>query len=288
MDFRKIPKQIQPYILQLTDDDVFLERYDTDEELNKLDRLKYDPFIQFNQLQLLLNEQLKFSNIQPKSKSRFVQVIQKLFHKSPSPYILFKPITLALWSYLYNIKSPLILEEGKITTVDIDLFFYLLETKNFGPLKTVLEKSSNFCFNKYKLTAVQMNEYLTKMIRISFRVLNMFPKLKVEGAKPAFNVDWLTSIATKAAQVSNYNIKDVYNKISVCQAYYLFAQFCREKGSESIYLRTEEEIMWEEDLRSTILIVERLIELKAIEQKDKQFYINLIHSVEEQEKKDGC
>ena len=264
MDFRKIPKQIQPYILQLTDDDVFLERYDTDEELNKLDRLKYDPFIQFNQLQLLLNEQLEFDNIK------------------------FKPITLALWSYLYNIKSPLILEEGKITTVDIDLFFYLLETKNFGPLKTVLEKSSNFCFNNYKLTAVQMNEYLTKMIRISFRVLNMFPKLKIEGAKPAFNVDWLTSIATKAAQVSNYNIKDVYNKISVCQAYYLFAQFCREKGSESIYLRTEEEIMWEEDLRSTILIVERLIELKAIEQKDKQFYINLIHSVEEQEKKDGC
>lgn len=262
MNFSKVPKQIQPYILKLTDDDVFLERYDTDEILNQLDQLKYDPFIQFNQFQLVLNEQLEFNDIK------------------------FKPITLALWSYLYVIKSPLIVEEGKITTVDVDLFFYLLETKNFGPLKSVLEKSTNYCLNNYKLDATQLKDCLQKMIKVSFRVLNMFPKLKVEGNKPTFNVDWLTSIATKAAQVSNYNIKDVYNRISVCEAYYLFAQYCREKGSQSIYLRTEEEIMWEEDLRSTILVVERLIELKAIEQKDKEFYINLIHC--EQEIKDGC
>lgn len=262
MNFTKVPKQIQPYILKLTDDDVFLERYDKDEVMNQLDKLKYDPFIQFNQFQLVNNDKLEFNGIQ------------------------FKPITLALWSYLYIIKSPLIIEEGKITTVDVDLFFYLLETKDFGPLKKVLEKSSNYCYRTYQLDAIQLKTILQNIIKVSFRVLNMFPKLKVEGTKPVFNVDWLTSIATKAAQVSNYNIKDVYNKISVCEAYYLFAQYCREKGSQSIYLRTEEEIMWEQDLRTTVLLVERLIELKVIEQKDKDFYINLIHS--EQEIKNGC
>lgn len=262
MNFSQVPKQIQPYILKLTADQEFQERFANDEVLNQLDQLKYDPFIQFNQFQLVLNEQLDFCNIK------------------------FKPITLALWSYLYIIKSPLIVEEGKITTVDVDLFFYLLETKNFASLKTVLEKSTNFCYNTYQLNAIELKDCLQKIIKVSFRVLNMFPKLKLEGTKPVFNVDWLTSIATKAAQVSNYNIKQVYNEISICQAYYLFAQYCREKGSESIYLRTEEEIMQEEDLRSSTLVVERLIELKVIEQKDKEYFINLIHS--EQEKENGC
>ena len=111
----------------------------------------------------------------------------------------------------------------------------------------------------------------------------MFPKYNLDGVKPVFNVDWLTSIATKVCQVSNYNIQDVYHKISVSEAYYLFAQYCREKGSEAIYLRTEQEIMQEEDLRATTLVVERLIELKVVEQKDKQFYIKIIHEDQEKE-----
>lgn len=266
MNFTKVPKQIQPYILKLTDDDIFLQRYDTDEVLNQLDKLKYNPFIQYNQFLLTLHQETQFFGVH------------------------FKPITLAMWSYLYIIKSPIIFEDKQITTVDIDMFFYLIETKDFSSLNTVLQKSLNFCSNYYSLTDKQLQYVFQNLLKISFRVLNMFPKLRIEGNKPVFNVDWLTSIATKVAQVSNYNIQQVYNGISVCQAYYLFAQYCREKGSESIYLRTEDEIMQEEDLRSCVLIVERLIELKAIEQKDKDFYINLMHSEQEQkqEKKDGC
>ena len=296
MNFTKVPKQVQPYILKLTNDDVFLQRYDTDEVLNQLDQLKYNPFIQFNQLQLIFHNKLKFNVVQNSKQDyldkSFFQTVKDYFHKlfckTPLQYVQLKPITLALWSYLYTIKSPIIFEEKKISTVDIDMFFYLLETKNFTSPDVVLQKSLNFCNKNLPITGEQLKYVFQKLLKISFRALNMFPKYKLEGGKPAFNVDWLTSIATKVVQVSNYNIQQVYSEISVCQAYYLFAQFCREKGSEAIYLRTEDEIMQEEDLRSCVLIAERLIELGAINKKDKEFYIDLMHSQEEQEKKDGC
>lgn len=257
MIFTKVPKDIQKAIQNLVVDEVFQKRFGQDKVLDQLDQLKYNPFIQMNQFQLTIHNNFKAYGIG------------------------FKPITLALWSFLYIIKSPLIFTEKDTTNVDIDLFFYLLQTKDFSsPLDSLLNKSSNYCKSVLELTDKQISEVLQKLVKINFRVLNMFPSYKIEGYKPVFNVDWLTSIATKVAQVSNYTIDKVYNQIPICEAYYLFAQYCREKGSEAIYLRTEEEIMQEQDLRSTILVVERLIELKVIDEKDKQFYIKLIHSEE--------
>ena len=65
--------------------------------------------------------------------------------------------------------------------------------------------------------------------------------------------------------------------------YYLFAQYCRENGSEAIYLRTEEEIQKEIDFRSTELVVDRLIEKHVIEEKDRDYYIKQIHVIKEKE-----
>ena len=258
MKFCSVPIQIQREILKLTTDEEFQERFAEDEVLNQLDALKYDSFIQYNEwLLTALHGNIKINGL------------------------TFKPITLALWSYLYIIKSPFIFTEKPVTSVDIDLFFYLLNTKNFEqPIDQLIQKSIGYCTKILKISYNQANQILQRLLKIQFRVLNMFPRFSSEDYKPVFNVDWLTSIATKVAQVSNYNLHQIYNQISVCQAYYLFAQYCREKGSESIFLRTEEEIMEQEDLRATTLVVERLIELNVIEEKDKQFYIKLIHAQE--------
>lgn len=259
MIFTKVPKQIQVQIQKLTVDEQFQRRFAEDKILDQLDELKFDPFLQYNQLQLILHNNYKQYGIG------------------------FKPITLALWGFLYIIKSPIIFNKKAITNIDIDVFFYLLQTKDFNSsLQTILKNSSNYCKVALELTDEQIIQVFERIIKINFRVLNMFPSYNLEGYKPVFNVDWLTSIATKVCQVSNYTIDQVYNQISICEAYYLFAQYCRQKGSEAIYLRTEEEIMQEQDLRSTTLVVERLIELKVIEQKEKQFYINLIHNQENQ------
>lgn len=260
MNFTKVPKQIQKEIEKLVVDEQFQRRFAEDKVLDQLDELKYDPFLQYNQLQAIIHNNFK------------------MYGNG------FKPITLALWCFLYTIKSPIIFNKNIISDIDIDVFFYLLQTKDFrSSMQTILKNSTNYCKSVLQLTNQQIVQVFQKMLKFSFRVLNMFPSYNIEGYKPVFNVDWLTSIATKVCQVSNYNIQQVYNQISICEAYYLFAQYCREKGSEAIYLRTEEEIMQEQDLRSTELVVERLIELKVIEQKDKQFYINMIHNMQEKQ-----
>ena len=255
MRFSEVPLEIQVHIEQLQKDEVFKERFANDEVLDQLDQLKYDPFIQYNQIQLLFHNKLKFYNTK------------------------FEPMTLGLWAYLYTIKSPLVFEQKKATTLDADIFFYLLETKNFElSLDELVAKALNYSSNVLKFTKEQTQDVIQKLFKVSLRVLNMFPRLRIEK-KAVFNADWITSIVTKAFQVSSYSTQQLYKQVPICEVYYLFAQYCREKGSEAIFIRTEEEILAEEDLRATTLVVERLIELGHIDESNKEYYIKLIHDI---------
>ena len=255
MRFSEVPFEVQVHIQQLQRDKVFQQRFATDEVLDQLDALKYDPYIQYNQVQLILHNKLKFYGVQ------------------------FEPITLGLWSFLYTLKSPLVFDDNKITMIDVDLFFYLLQTKDFNSdLKTLLKKSMNYSSTVLKLESSQAISIVERMFKVSFRVLNMFPRLQI-NKDVVFNADWITSLVTKVKQVSSYSTQELYKDVSICEVYYLFAQYCREKGSEAIFLRTEDEILAEQDLRATTLVVERLIELGHIEEANKQYYINLIHDI---------
>ena len=255
MRFSQVPIELQVHIEELQRDEVFKERFATDKILDQLDQLKYDPYIQYNQIQLLLHNKLKFCGKQ------------------------FQPMTLGLWAYLYTIKSPLVFEERKITTVDADVFFYLLETKDFSlSIDDLVATSMNYSKTTLGFTKEQTEDVIQKMFKVSLRVLNLFPRLQLEK-KPVFNADWITSIVTKVSQVSSYSTQQLYKQVPICEVYYLFAQYCREKGSEAIFLRTEEQILAEQDLRATTLIVERLIELGHIDESNKEYYIKLIHDI---------
>ena len=167
--------------------------------------------------------------------------------------------------------------------IDINLFFYLLQTKKYDiQLKQLYIDSANYCVEKMGITEAQAVEIFRKLLQINFRVLNMFPRLQTEK-KPVYNADWITSIVTKVHQVCSYTTQQLYNQISFCEVYYLFAQYCRENGSEAIFLRTEEEIQVQIDKRSTELVVDRLIEKNVIEDKDRNYYIKQIHVIKEKE-----
>lgn len=195
--------------------------------------------------------------------------------------IQIEPLTLALWGYLYTLKSPIVTEGENVSMLDINMFFYLLQTKDFNQtLDQLLVNSLNYCVNKMGITESEAVEMFKSLLKINFRVLNMFPRLKIEK-KTVFNADWLSSIVTKVSQVSSYSTQELYKEIPFCQIYYLFAQYCRQNGSEAIYLRTEEEIQIEIDQRSTELVVDRLIEKNVIQQRDRDYYIKQIHVVKE-------
>lgn len=257
MKFSTLPQDIQYQIYLLTSDDQFQKRFGEDETLDQLDQLKYDPFIQYCELQLMLHKKLKMYNVE------------------------LEPITLALWSYLYTLKSPVVTKGKDVSMLDVNTFFYLLQTKSFDEtLDQLLLNSSNYCVEKMGVSEVEAVDMFKKLLKINFRVLNMFPRLNVEK-KSVFNADWLSSIVTKVKQVSSYSTQELYKEISFCQIYYLFAQYCRQNGSEAIYLRTEEEIQIQIDKRSTELVVERLIEKNVIPQRDREYYIKQIHVVKE-------
>ena len=284
MRFSEVPIELQVHIEQLVRDKVFQERFATDEVLNQLDQLKYDPYIEYNQIQFLLHNKFRVRRNQQKTKVNwFKKLFSKLFSKPISPYIQLEPMTLGLWAYLYTIKSPLVFEQQSATMMDADIFFYLLETKNYSlSIDELIKVSMNYSKDVLGLTKEQTEDVIQKLFKISFRVLNMFPRLQMDK-KAVFNADWITSLVTKVVQVSSYTTQQLYKQIPICQVYYLFAQYCREKGSEAIFLRTEEEILAEQDLRATTLVVERLIELGYIDQSNKQYYIKLIHNIGVQE-----
>ena len=255
MNFRQLPLELQFKVAELAEDQQFQNRFNNDQILDQLDQLKYDPVIEYNQVQLAFHNKLKMCGVE------------------------LEPVTLGLWSFLYTIKSPVVFNDQQLTSVDIDLFFYLLQEKQFNkPVDQLFKQSMNYCAAKMKISQDKAVQIITKLVKISFRVLNMFPRLKAEQ-KPVFNLDWLTSIASKVKQVSSYSTQEIYKQVPVCEVYYLFAQYCRQNGSEAIYLRTEEEIMIEQDLRCSTLVVERLIELGHIDETNKTYYINLIHNI---------
>jgi hypothetical protein len=61
--------------------------------------------------------------------------------------------------------------------IDIDLFFYLLQTKDYNfNLKEVLLKSTDYCNKVLKLTETKAVELFSKIYKVEFRCLNLFPK----------------------------------------------------------------------------------------------------------------
>lgn len=287
MKFSTLPQNIQYQILKLTSDEQFQKRFGQDEKLDQLEQLKYDPFIQYCQLQLMLHNKIRV-NVAKRVKqkglwAKFIGLLYSYFCKQPTQQIQLEPLTLGLWAFLYTLKSPIVTEGDNISMLDVNMFFYLLQTKNYDlTLNQLLINSLNYCVEKMGVTEAEAVDIFKKLLKINFRVLNMFPKLKVEK-KSVFNADWLSSIVTKVSQVSSYSTQELYKEIPFCQIYYLFAQYCRENGSQAIYLRTEEEIQIEIDQRSTELVVDRLIEKNVIQQRDREYYIKQIHVVKENE-----
>ena len=114
-------------------------------------------------------------------------------------------------------------------------------------------------------------------IRTAFRPLNLFPKRHVDGkAKVVFDADWITSLVARVHTVTGESPEKIMNEMSLTAACYYFAQAARMNGDETIYKRSDEEILIAQDRRAVELICERLIELKVIKQEDYFKYFTIM------------
>lgn len=240
MNLNILPQNIQQAVVDLTEDDQFQKIFAEDQKLDYLQSLKHDKQIEFHQFQLMLRKKLNIFGLE------------------------FNPLTIALYSYLYSIKSPIVFDIKSTTMIDLDIFFYLLQTKDFNwNVKQLFSKALGFCQNVLKLNQSQTIKIFEKIYKIEFRCLNLFPKTD-QQKNPLFNVDWVTSLASKVKPLTSYSTQQIYNEVSITEVYYYFANYCRMQGDQRIFIRTEDEILAEQDLRMCQLIVQRLVKKGVI------------------------
>lgn len=252
MNLNALSKDLQKAVVDLTEDLQFQKIFAEDEQLDYLDSLKHDKQIEFQQLQLMITKKLHLFGLE------------------------FNPLTVTLYSYLYSINSPIVFNIRNTTMIDLDLFFYVLQTKDYNwNVKEVLRKSAGYCNSVLHLDEKQIVKVFEKIYKIEFRCLNLFPK-NDQNKDVLFNVDWITSICSKVKPLTSYSTEELYKDVSITQIYYYFANYCRMQGDQRIFIRTEQEILAEEDRRMCQLIVERLVKKGVIKFEQSNSILNQI------------
>lgn len=262
MILNNLSPEIELQVFELLGDDQFTKQLSEDKVIDYLQAQKHDSAIESQELQLLLKRKNMFNNI------------------------AFKPITLALLSYLYTIKSNIIFDMNKINKTDLDIFFYLLQTKNYTyNIEQLFQQSEQYCKRKLNLSYTDSIKIFNKLYYIEFKVFSLFPRTNGEGVEIHLNVDWIINIISKIKSYVSYSTQELYTQVSVMQIYYYYAWWCRNNGDNSIILRDEQEILDEIDSRTIEIIVERLIQKKILKIEQKEEYFNLMkYSKKESEK----
>ena len=253
MFFSKLPKEIQGAIFQLTKDKEFQHRFATDKELDELDNLKNNPAEELKALQAVLGLDLSFTG-------------QKT-----------KLLTPAKWAYLWAVNSPFVTSEKSPTEIDIDFFLYILDNGvEDGDIVSSFNKSIGYV-KQANLTYEEGLNLVINSIRVAFRPLNLFPKRQGNtNRKPMFDADWITSLVARVHSVTGESPKKIMNEMSLTAACYYFAQYARMNGDDTIYKRSEEEILIAQDRRAVEMICERLIELNVIKREEYFKYLTIM------------
>lgn len=260
MNLNKLPPNILSEVVKLSEDEQFQKKFSEDELLDKLEAQKHNKDIELNQLLLLLNRKTLICGV------------------------AYKPITMALYSYLYCLQSHIVTDMDKITKEDLDLFFYLLQTKNFtNNMKELLVNCVNYCQKELNLNYNQTIFIFNRLYAIQFKVLSYFPRIANTGSTPIFNVDWMLNIISKVKPYTSYSTHQLYTEVPVMEIYYYFAAFLRNNGENSIFVRNDEEILDEMDSRMIEMVIERLVEKKVIDQSDHQKYFDLMKQKQKRE-----
>ncbi len=182
-------------------------------------------------------------------------------------------ITPLTWSYLWCIESPFVKEsQKKVTSADLDLFFYILENGvHDEDIVKIAAKSFGWSKN-HGLSEDEAVEIINKLITASFAPLKMFPatNTKMMGKKMSlFDADWITGLVSKVHAVTGHSPKYIMNKMTLTATCYYYIQYCRMQGVQQIERRPDEEILKLQDVRVCELIADRLLELNVIKEEDK-------------------
>lgn len=188
-----------------------------------------------------------------------------------------KCITPAKWAYLWATSSPFIVNEKEPTLLDVDYFLYVLDNGiEEGDVVLSFNRSLGYT-KKLNISYEEGIKIIINSIRVAFRPLNLFPKRQGNtNRKAMFDADWITSLVARVHSVTGESPKKIMNEMSLTAACYYFAQYARMNGDDTIYKRSEEEILIAQDRRAVEMICERLIELNVIKREEYFKYLTIM------------
>lgn len=188
-----------------------------------------------------------------------------------------KCITPAKWAYLWATSSPFIVNGKEPTLLDVDYFLYVLDNGiEEGDVVLSFNRSLGYT-KKLNISYEEGIKIIINSIRVAFRPLNLFPKRQGNtNRKPMFDADWITSLVARVHSVTGESPKEIMNEMSLTAACYYFAQYARMNGDDTIYKRSEEEILIAQDRRAVEMICERLIELNVIQREEYFKYYKIM------------
>lgn len=246
MYFKTLPKHIQTAISNLTKDEIFQERFRTDKRLDEIDEMKENLDEEYQSFLALMNQKIKIND-------------REVFCITP-----------AMWTFLYVCSSPFVDSEKTPSTSDVDIFMYILENglNEFDTIELFM-KSIDYC-KKNGIDLKTAVDIILLSIKIAFRPLKLFPKMTGGSTKPVYDCDWITCLVSKVHAVTGYSPDYIMKELSLTSACFYFAQHRRILGDDTIYKRTDEEILLLQDDRCCEMICDRLIELEVFPPEEKQ------------------
>lgn len=248
MYFQNLDKHIQDAIINLTNDDIFQNRFATDPILDSIDSFKENKSDEYKGIMAVLRNTLLLEG-------------KKI-----------NCITPAVWSFLWVIDSPFVTNDNEPTELDVDIFLYILFNGiGTGNSMEIPEKAHKYTTEYLQWSYEEAITLIKASIYYSFKPLQLFPTSNSSG-KVSFDADWLTSVVARVHSVTGYTPEYILHEMSLAACCYYFAQYRRAQGDDTIYKRTDEEILIMQMERSVELICDRLIELNVIAEDDRAKY----------------
>ena len=194
---------------------------------------------------------------------------------------IFKPLTATAIIKMWISDNPLVTNSSnEISMKHLDEFFSLLEYPDG-------EVTDYFMISNYPdlFEDEKLNEVITKLMKIAFFPLSLFPQVKAQAAPiVVFDCDWLMRLAAIASTAGNIRYDEAM-KLPMYTLCSIYVQYARMNGSNDIHRIPPEEVLKQKAYRTCELIIDRLIELGLADKEKRDDLIDLI--AKEPEKKDN-
>lgn len=199
-------------MLALQDDD-FQKIINSDQVIAELEKQKYNPSLQFNQLMAIISKIYKIKDV-------FIQVI-----------------TPAIWAFLYCIGNAYTKKDKEIEKADTDVFMYILSHGISNLPQDLFLQSAGFC-TKNNLDYEETKQELKNLIYLMFRPLQMFNTYLVNSAEEVrFNGDWLTRIVSTVSPLTGKSSNQIMFQMSLTECFYYMIQSARKYDTKNIIKR---------------------------------------------------